>query len=232
MDCDYCDISINCSYFDYCERCNSKLCPRCDNHEYNVKKLRKYNAFLSICGECHANHCVSDNDIDNDTMNECDYCLEMYCDEKQCKYQHETIVCQVCQKKICRSKSYDCEYCDKVFCKIERGTHIVKCNDCSGSTCVDKKCNDCNHYFCDECNEDHMLKCLYCGSKYCEKNTNDKVCCNEGICGKCIYKLDAYANLMTEIQALKEEILHLKYQPGGSGYQETKEHFESLAIED
>jgi TPR repeat protein len=34
--------------------------------------------------------------------------------------------------------------------------------------------------------------------------------------------------LMTDIRALKEEILHLKYQPGGSGYQETKEHFESL----
>ena len=35
--------------------------------------------------------------------------------------------------------------------------------------------------------------------------------------------------LKIDNQELKEEILHLKYRPGGSEYQVVKEHFESLA---
>lgn len=97
------------------------------------------------------------------------------------------------------------------------------------------KCHDCKRMYC--C--DKLQECLVCGRDKCMLcnvfsylGTNDNDCiCKEciirvmnGRCKMLLDKVEGYKEIKRENERLKEEI---RYRPGGEGYKEVKEHFES-----
>ena len=110
--------------------------------------------------------------------------------------------CNDCGKGFCRSSTPEC----KGFKK-----HLTRCQVCDEKYCKNssKWCNDCEKYYCDdECYDsiDHKSKCLYCERMYCHKEhkcDKDYLCCSDGICKKCVSKLDKYTKLRADYKASK-----------------------------
>jgi len=155
----------------------------------------------------------------------CDKCKKEMVNKKKCgECEEENKQYVSCSGYY---RNYDSEsYYETVYCLECSEENMKECKITGNKYCDDcvKDCKICKRSRCPEC----IMECEECDEYVCE------VCClEEGECVECIYP-KYVSKTMKKINMMEEEIkelqLELKYQPGGIGYQEAKEEFDSFII--